>query len=64
MQAHGACASSHMVRWHRHVCSIYTKLRKPKRYVFWFKSSGPMAHSLLQGIQNRPATKNVHSLEV
>ena len=48
----------------RHVCSIYTKLRKPKRYVFWFKSSGPMAHSLLQAIQNRQATKNVHSLEV
>ena len=56
VEPHGAMAQT---------CMLYIyKIKKPKRYVFWFKSSGPKAHSLLQAIQNRHATKNVHSLEV
>ena len=41
MQAHGACASSHMVRWHRHVCSIYTKLRNQNVMCFGSKVQAP-----------------------
>ena len=38
---HGACASSHMVRWHRHVCSIYTKSRNQNVMCFGSKVQAP-----------------------